>query len=156
MILARYALLVLMVAAAPPALAGINVELANGINHTRGTRLYLFGLTTDAGTLFGVPSYREFNLGAWHDHTDDWLAGIAQGLQWDFEHVGLRVSLGGSFVSETNARLSTRLEFYEQLALMAHLPRVDVILSARHWSNGGVKQPNGGMDFVGLSVEYPW
>lgn len=61
-----------------------------------------------------------------------------------------------SHLYDNNARrLSTAFEFGSQLGIGYNLsPRADVGLSVQHYSNGGIKHPNSGVNFVSMKVSY--
>jgi hypothetical protein len=61
---------------------------------------------------------------------------------------------GLSVKTESDTLSETRWDFASQLGLRFHLPGNHVIgeLTARHWSNGGVRLPNHGQDFATLTV----
>jgi hypothetical protein len=133
------------------------VEVGGGINHTRHTDLLLFGVSRASAPLFGVDSYTQFNLGGWRGRWDTATVGVARGLQWQWGGTRVRASLGGSLISDTDSdRLSTAFQFYEQAAVRQQFGKVGAALSYRHWSNGRIKLPNGGMNFLGLELEYHW
>jgi hypothetical protein len=133
------------------------VEVGAGANHTRHTDLLLLGITRASAPLFGVDSYVQFNAGGWRGRYDTATVGVARGLQWQWGGTRLRASLGGSLISDTEEdRLSTAFQFYEQFAVQRRIGDVGAALSFRHWSNGRIKLPNGGMNFLGLEFEYRW
>jgi len=63
---------------------------------------------------------------------------------------------GLSYRTETDILSATHWNFSSQLGLRFQSPRFPAIfeLSARHWSNGGVKTPNRGQDFTILTVRF--
>lgn len=137
--------------------ADFTIEIGGGVNNTRHTELLLLGLSRPSAPLFGVDSYVQFNLGGWRGRYESATVGVARGLQWQWGDTRLRASLGGSLISDTdNDRLSTAFQFYEQLAVQRHIGDAGVALSFRHWSNARIKLPNGGMNFLGLELEYRW
>lgn len=135
--------------------AEVTVELGAGIGYTN-SNLLLLGLTEPARPVLGVRTYTQYNLGAWDGRREASVLGVAKGLEWGLGSARMRLSTGGSFISETNSRLSTNFEFYEQLMLQHRLADFDIALSYRHWSNANVRRPNLGMDFVGVQVEHRW
>jgi len=63
---------------------------------------------------------------------------------------------GVSYRTETDVLSATHWNFSSQLGLRyqsSHFPAV-IELSARHWSNGGVRHPNRGQDFTILTVRF--
>lgn len=136
--------------------AGMNLEVAAGINGSRSSRLVLLSVAREAGTLMGLPSYQTLDLGGWDGRYDAAVAGVAQGLRLPAGRTLVEFSLGGGYVSQTSDRLATAFEFYEQLTLRREIIGIDMAVSYRHWSNAGLRQPNRGMDFVGFVVTRRW
>lgn len=137
------------------ATARVTVELGAGIGYTN-SNLLLLGLTEPTRPFFGIQTYTQYNAGAWDGRREASVVGVAKGLEWALGGTRVRLSTGGSFISETNSRLSTNFEFYEQLLLQHRLADFDIALSYRHWSNANMRSPNLGMDFVGVQVEHSW
>ena len=136
--------------------AQVTIEIGTSFTHSQNANLVLVGVTTPAKRLFGSDSYYQFNAGGWTGSSSAYLIGVARGLQWDFSHATMRLSLGGSLISNTSDSLSTSFEFYEQLLIQRHIGGVDLGLSYRHWSNAGIKTPNVGMNFIGVQVKATW
>lgn len=133
------------------------LELGEGINHTRETELLLLGVTKPTSPVFGVDTYTQLNIGGWVGRYESVTIGAAKGLQWRWGGTRLRASLGASLISHTeDDRLSTAFQFYEQLAIQRQFGTFGLALSFRHWSNARIKQPNGGMNFLGLELEHHW
>jgi hypothetical protein len=63
---------------------------------------------------------------------------------------------GLSYRTETDVLSATHWNFSSQLGLRFQSPQFPAIfeLSARHWSNGGVRTPNRGQDFTILTVRF--
>lgn len=140
---------------AAPAHAEVTVELGAGVGYTN-SNLLLLGYTEPTRPLWGVRTYTQYNIGGWDGRREASVLGVAKGLEWAFGKARLRLSSGASLISETNSRLSTNFEFYEQLMLQHRIADFDIALSYRHWSNANLKSPNLGMDFVGVQVEHSW
>ena len=138
-----------------PARAEITVELGAGLGYTN-SNLLLLGLTQPTQPFLGVKTYTQYNVGAWDGRREASVVGVAKGLEWGLGSARVRLSTGGSFISETNSRLSTNFEFYEQLMLQHRVADFDIALSYRHWSNANMRSPNLGMDFIGVQVEHRW
>lgn len=75
-----------------------------------------------------------------------------------YEHGPLRAifGFGLSYRTETDVLSATHWNFSSQLGLRFKSPQFPAIfeLSARHWSNGGVRTPNRGQDFTILTVRF--
>ena len=135
--------------------ADITIEFGAGLGYTN-SNLLLLGLTQPTRPFFGVKTYTQYNVGAWDGRREASVVGVAKGLEWGLGSARVRLSTGGSFISETNSRLSTNFEFYEQLMLQHRVADFDIALSYRHWSNANMRSPNLGMDFIGVQVEHRW
>lgn len=142
-------------AASNAARAEVTVELGAGVGYTN-SNLLLLGFTEPTRPFFGVRTYTQYNMGAWDGRREASVLGVAKGLEWALGSARVRLSSGGSYISETNSRLSTNFEFYEQLLLQHRVADFDIALSYRHWSNANIRSPNLGMDFVGVQVEHSW
>ena len=61
-----------------------------------------------------------------------------------------------SYRTEQDVLSATHWNFSSQLGLRFQSPQFPAIfeLSARHWSNGGVRTPNRGQDFTILTVRF--
>jgi hypothetical protein len=75
-----------------------------------------------------------------------------------FERGPLRAifGFGVSYRTETDILSATRFNFSSQFGLRFQSPSFPAVfeLSARHWSNGGIKTPNRGQDFTILTVRF--
>jgi hypothetical protein len=70
------------------------------------------------------------------------------------------LGIGGYFLSDlydnNDQKLSTRLQFGDQLAAgYVFQSGIDVSIKFQHFSNGGFKKPNSGVDFLILQARYP-
>jgi len=137
--------------------AQVTVEIDPGVKQATDTTLLLLGFTIPAEPLFGTDSYYQFNAGGWTGEKSAYSIGVARGLQWDLgRRTTMRVSLGGSLISNTSDLVSTPFEFYEQFLIERRIRGLDLGLSFRHWSNAGIKKPNVGMNFIGLQIQAMW
>ena len=68
----------------------------------------------------------------------------------------LLFGFGASYKSESDPLNATRWNFASQLAMRVRLSDggSDLEVSVRHWSNGGIRVPNRGQDFVTLSYAF--
>ena len=68
----------------------------------------------------------------------------------------LLFGFGASYKSQSDPLNSTHWNFASQLAMRVQLSDSgsDLELSVRHWSNGGIRLPNRGQDFVTLSYAF--
>jgi len=86
-----------------------------------------------------------------------WGASVSRRFRL-FERGPLRAifGFGLSYRTEQDVLSATYWNFSSQLGLRFHSPQFPATfeLSARHWSNGGVRTPNRGQDFTILSVRF--
>lgn len=86
-----------------------------------------------------------------------WGASLSRRFQF-FERGPLRAifGFGVSYRTEQDILSATHWNFSSQLGLRYQSPNFPAIfeLSARHWSNGGVRTPNRGQDFTILTVRF--
>jgi hypothetical protein len=86
-----------------------------------------------------------------------WGASLSRRFQF-FERGPLRAifGFGLSYRSEQDILSATHWNFSSQFGLRFQSPQFPAIfeLSARHWSNGGVRTPNRGQDFTILTVRF--
>jgi hypothetical protein len=86
-----------------------------------------------------------------------WGASLSRRFPF-FERGPIRAifGFGVSYRTEQDILSSTHWNFSSQLGLRFQSPEIPVIveLSARHWSNGGVRTPNRGQDFTILTVRF--
>jgi Lipid A 3-O-deacylase (PagL) len=86
-----------------------------------------------------------------------WGASVSRRFRL-FERGPLRAifGFGLSYRTEQDVLSATYFNFSSQFGLRFQSPRFPAIfeLSARHWSNGGVRTPNRGQDFTILTVRF--
>jgi hypothetical protein len=86
-----------------------------------------------------------------------WAASVSRRFKL-YERGPLRAifGFGLSYRTETDVLSATHWNFSSQLGLRFQMPQFPAIfeLSARHWSNGGVRTPNRGQDFTILTVRF--
>jgi hypothetical protein len=86
-----------------------------------------------------------------------WGASLSRRFQF-FERGPLRAifGFGLSYRTEQDILSATHWNFSSQFGLRFQSPQFPAIfeLSARHWSNGGVRTPNRGQDFTILTVRF--
>lgn len=72
-----------------------------------------------------------------------------------YGEAGIGAHVLSQLYDNNGRRLSTALEFGSQLGIGYALnPRTSVGLSIQHYSNGGIKHPNNGVNFVSMKVSY--
>jgi len=134
----------------------LSLELGTGVLYTDNSSLLMLGLERDDGWLFGLRSYITTNVGAWSGDLGAANVGLAKGVTWNMGGWGYRLSSGVSLISNTSTHLSTAFQFYEQFLVSTSIAGHPVALSYRHWSNGNIKKPNYGVDFLGLETRMTW
>jgi len=98
--------------------------------------------------------YSERFQGTEHNANPYW--GFSASRRWELfkrYHWRLVLGLGASYKTEEDALSASHWNFAEQVGVR-FVPRrgFAVELTGRHWSNGGLKLPNHGQDFVTLTV----
>ena len=83
--------------------------------------------------------------------------GMSLSRRWQlhaWDRVRVFFGFGLSAKTESDQLSSTRLDFASQLGLRFRLPGNRLVgeLTMRHWSNGGIRLPNHGEDFLTLTV----
>lgn len=72
-----------------------------------------------------------------------------------YGEAGIGVHVLSELYNNNSRKLSTAVEFGSQLGIGYNLtPRTDVGLSIQHYSNGGIKHPNSGVNFVSMKLSY--
>lgn len=117
-----------------------------------------------------IKGYWDLNLSHWrgtrynneagrHQHLTE--AGITPMLRFQkpgsnfYGEAGIGAHVLSELYNNNGDRLSTALEFGSKLGIgYVFSPRASVGLSIQHYSNGGIKHPNSGVDFVSMKVSY--
>lgn len=72
-----------------------------------------------------------------------------------YAEAGIGAHVLSELYDNNSRKLSTAFEFGSQLGIGYNLsPRADVGLSIQHYSNGGIKHPNSGVNFVSMKLSY--
>lgn len=165
---------VLLAAAHLPAHAvdGASLEFGTGnkTQFARGSLAWNFQRALYESDRIAVKGYWDLSLAQWRGNRYNDQPGVHQNLteigltpMFRFQQPGSRfygeAGVGVHLLSElynNNARkLSTAVEFGSQFGIGYNLnPRTDVGLSIQHYSNGGIKHPNSGVNFVSMKVSY--
>jgi lipid A 3-O-deacylase len=165
----------LLLAVAPihaHAIDGAALEFGSG-NQTqfaRGSLRWNFQRALHESERLAIKGYWDFSIAQWRGNRFRNQPGEHQNLT----EIGITPMFriqrpGGKFYAEAgigphllsdvydnNGRqLSTALQFGSQLGIGYNLsPRADVGLSIQHYSNGGIKHPNSGVNFVSMKFSY--
>jgi len=164
----------LLAAAHVPAQAidGATMEFGTG-NDTRflrGSLQWKFQHALYESESIAIKGYWDLSLAQWRGNSYQNQQGEHQNLteigitpMFRFQRPGSKfygeVGIGAHLLSElydnNGRKLSTAYEFGSQLGIGYSLsPRADVGLSIQHYSNGGIKHPNSGVNFVSMKVSY--
>ena len=172
--ISKYAATVLLAAAHLPALAvdGASIEAGTGnkTQFVRGSLEWNFQRALYESDRLAVKGYWDLSLAQWRGTRFDNQPGARQNLtevgitpMFRFQapgskfygEAGIGMHLLSELYNNNGRKLSTAVEFGSQLGIGYNLtPRTDVGLSIQHYSNGGIKHPNSGVNFVSMKVSY--
>lgn len=78
------------------------------------------------------------------------------GVEVLLETVFARILVGPTFISHTDARLSTNFQIHHEFSLgIRGKNGLGIGLLLKHFSNGGIRLPNESRDFYGFLVQFP-
>jgi hypothetical protein len=78
-------------------------------------------------------------------------------LKGPYAEAGIGIHYLSDLYNNNDRQLSTRFEFGDHLGIgYVFRNNLDVGLKIQHFSNGGIKQPNGGVNFAVVRVSYPF
>lgn len=108
----------------------------------RGTRFQnVPGSRQDITVLGFTPVFR------WHNDSQKGL----------YAEAGIGVHVLSKLYDNNDKRLSTRFQFGDHIGVgYVFRNAVDVGFAIQHFSNGGIKKPNDGVDFAVLRMNYPF
>lgn len=73
-----------------------------------------------------------------------------------YAEAGIGAHLLSKLYDNNDRQLSTRFQFGDHIGIGYVFPNdADIGLKIQHFSNGGIKQPNDGVDFAVIRVSYP-
>jgi len=112
------------------------------IAHWRGTRFQnVPGQTQHINTLGITPVFRLQN---------DSLRGL-------YAEAGIGAHILSALYDNNGKRLSTRFQFGDHIGVgYVFADGLDLALKIQHFSNGGIKKPNNGVNFAIVRVSYPF
>ena len=150
--------------------ATVEFGTGNKTQFIRGSLQQNFQRALYESERLAIKGYWDLSLAQWRGSRHRDQAGEHQNIteigitpMFRFQQPGSRfygeAGIGAHLLSETydnnGRKLSTALEFGSQLGIGYHLsPRASVGLSVQHYSNGGIKHPNSGVNFVSMKVSY--
>ena len=164
----------LLAAAHSPAHAidGAALELGTGnkTQFVRGSLLWTFQRALYESERLAIKGYWDLSLAQWRgnsfrnqpgEHQNLTVVGITPMVRVQqpgskfYGEAGIGAHLMSELYDNNGRKLSTALEFGSHLGIGYNLsPRADVGLSIQHYSNGGIKHPNSGVNFVSMKVSY--
>lgn len=172
--LAGYAIAVAGAAIVVPAHAvdsmAFEVGSGNRTQYVRGSLQWHFQRALYASDNLAIKGYWDLNLSHWrgtrynnergrHQHLNE--AGITPMFRFHkpgsnfYGEAGIGAHVLSDLYNNNGDKLSTALEFGSKLGIgYIFSPRASVGLSIQHYSNGGIKHPNSGVDFVSMKVSY--
>lgn len=74
-----------------------------------------------------------------------------------YAEAGIGINLMSKLYDNDDNRLSTAFQFGDHVGVgYVFANKLDVGLKLQHYSNGGIKEPNSGINFIGLRASYPY
>jgi len=116
-----------------------------------------------------IGGYWDFSASFWRGtrhrglHASQSLAaiGVTPVFRWErhdqrgpYGEFGIGAHLLSELYNNNGDRMSTRFQFGDHIGVGYRWDRVDLGLKFQHYSNGGIKKPNPGVDFVALRLLY--
>lgn len=164
----------MLLGASLPAQAVDGVAFAAGtgsrVQFVRGSLLWNFQKALYESENLAIRGYWDLDLAHWRGTRYNNQPGQHQNLNeigitpmFRFQKPGSKfygeAGIGPHLISElynnNGDKLSTAFEFGSKLGIgYVFSPRASVGLSIQHYSNGGIKHPNSGVDFVSMKVSY--
>lgn len=149
---------------------GLEFGTGNSTQFVRGSLKWNFQRALYESERLAIKGYWDLSLAQWRGNRFQGQPGEHQNLteigitpMFRFQRPGSKfygeAGIGAHLLSElydnNDRKLSTALEFGSKLGIGYQLsPRADVGLSIQHYSNGGIKHPNSGVNFVSMKVSY--
>ncbi|WP_320427046.1 acyloxyacyl hydrolase [Roseateles agri] len=139
-------------------------EASHTLSVTAGIYWKLSWHTDWHGT--SLETYVETSLGRWHIREDGathspWISQVGvtpvlrvnfggESQAW-FSELGIGANVLAPLFRENDRRFSTTFNFGDHVAIGRHLDEEnDLVLRLQHYSNGGIKHPNPGVNFLQL------
>jgi hypothetical protein len=154
------------------AVDGIAFEAGFGsrVQLARGSLLWNFRKALHESDNLAIRGYWDLNLSHWRgtryndqpgQHQNLNEVGITPMFRFQkpgskfYGEAGIGAHVLSGLYNNNGDRLSTAFEFGSKLGIgYVFSPRASVGLSIQHYSNGGIKHPNSGVDFVSMKVSY--
>ncbi|WP_200762530.1 acyloxyacyl hydrolase [Nitrosophilus alvini] len=97
--------------------------------------------------LINLPTYTKLYVGGWKEPESSCFTGVSEGIFFG-KNLFFLAEIGIVFLSETTRNLSTTFEFSEKAGIGYRFDSYMVSINFRHFSNGGIKEPNRGEGFI--------
>jgi len=169
---ARHALLTLLLAFAGTAAAQVKSEAMVALGRAAGDKdidvvrlYYRWALGSDPR--WWVPTYLQFGGGIWRvpdlgGTTQRYDLSVTPVWRKNFERTYVEGGIGGYMLSHTinndTTHLPTSWEFGSHIGAglrIGERREATIGIALQHLSNGGIKQPNGGVNFLLLNASFP-
>ena len=150
--------------------AALEFGTGNKTQFVRGSLQWNFQRALYESERLAIKGYWDLGLAQWRGNSFRDQSGVHQNLtvigitpmvrvqqpgSKFYGEAGIGAHLTSELYDNNGRRLSTALEVASRLGIGYTLsPRADVGLSIQHYSNGGIKHPNNGVNFVSLKVSY--
>ena len=144
--------------------ASLEIGTGNQTQFVRGSLQWNFQRALYESERLAIKGYWDLSLAQWRgnsfrnqpgEHQNLTMVGITPMVRVQspgssfYGEAGIGAHLMSELYDNNGRRLSTAVEFGSRLGIGYVLsPRVDVGLSIQHYSNGGIKHPNNGVNFV--------
>lgn len=156
------------------ALDGSAFEIGSGsrVQYVRGSLQWNFQQALYASEKLAINGYWDANLSHWRGTRYDNRPGVNQHLNEIgitpmfriqkpgskfYGEAGIGAHLLSGLYNNNDDRLSTAFEFGSKLGIGYMVSRsLSIGLSIQHYSNGSIKSPNSGVDFVSLKINYSY
>jgi hypothetical protein len=154
------------------AVDGVSFEAGTGshVRFARGSLMWNFQKALHESENLAISGYWNLDLAHWRGTRYNNQPGQNQNLNEIgitpmlrfqkpgskfYGEAGIGAHLLSDLYNNSDNRLSTAFEFGSKLGIgYIFSPRASVGLSIQHYSNGGIKHPNSGVDFVSMKVSY--
>jgi len=101
--------------------------------------------------MFNLPTYTSLSIGGWEGEKDNSFIFINEGAVFG-KNIYLKLQIGAGLISKTTKKLSTNFQFTEKIGAGIVYKKIDFGINFIHISNGGIKKPNGGKNFITLEI----
>lgn len=96
-----------------------------------------------------LPTYTNFSVGGWEGKNSSHFISITEGIKYG-DIFYTKIEIGISFLSDTTKNLSTSFQFKDKISLGYRFNDLSISINYIHFSNGGIKKPNRGENFIAI------